>query len=276
MGGVHGRITGNSFLEAGSCWPTLSRDLSARPHAPGARLTGDKHRAGIPGGQTRSRYWDTAVVHLLRLQSSAAARPAASAAPVRGRGRSPPSAARLPRSRYDPATHLLLPSPQPLAPLAASLQLPDDVLALTQNLALLGAPLRRRLPPDAGYLPGAHAWSRRPAAARWSGSGRVVPYLSPAVPLLLLLQDLGARRRFPLGAAQAAARRHRPGTAAPPPPPGSAPPLPPSGQSARALLPAPPPARQRPLVPGGPPRTRRRRLLKRFIVAYKGGGHCTE
>lgn len=112
-----------------------------------------------------------------------------------------------------PAAHLLLPPAQPLAPLTAPLQLPDDVLALAQRLALLGAPLRRRLPPDAGHLPGTDGRSRRPAATGRGGPGCAVPYLSPPVPLLLLPQDLGARRRLPLRAAQAAAGRHRPGSA---------------------------------------------------------------
>lgn len=57
---------------------------------------------------------------------------------------------------------------------------------------------------------------------RRGGPGRAVPYLSPPVPLLLLLQDLGARRRLPLRAAQAAAGRHHPGSA-PLPLPGAPP-----------------------------------------------------
>lgn len=178
-------------------------------------------------------------------QDSAPTAPPERTAPPCGRGPRTTGAQRLRRGLRaapigpgppPPGAHLLLPPAQPLAPLAAPLQLPDDVLALAQHLTLLGAPFRRRLPPDAGNLPGTHSASRRPGRA--AGLRGAAPYLSPPVPLLLLLKDLGARRRLPLRAAEAAAGRHRPGSA----------PLPLS-DSGRA---APLPLGERPSAASGP------------------------
>lgn len=225
------------------------RLAAARSKAGAGSSAEDWHSRAQPRGTAPS--WEGGAVSSavtaaeLPPQDSAPTAPPERTAPPCGRGPRTTGAQRLRRGLRaapigpgppPPGAHLLLPPAQPLAPLAAPLQLPDDVLALAQHLTLLGAPFRRRLPPDAGNLPGTHSASRRPGRA--AGLRGAAPYLSPPVPLLLLLKDLGARRRLPLRAAEAAAGRHRPGSA----------PLPLS-DSGRA---APLPLGERPSAASGP------------------------
>lgn len=227
-----------------------------RPHPPTPEL-----RAALPGRG--------------RLPSPQPPSGGSGEAPRRRAGASIPQAgAAIPQAGAEPpplprAAHLLLPPAQPFAPLAAPLQFPDDVLALAQHLALLGAPLRRRLPPDAGHLPGTRGWSRRPAAAGRAGPGRTVPVSAgPAAP-----PAAGSRRAPPpsapsgSGCRRPPSPRKRPASAAGRP---AAAPLPPAGASGRAPLPPPPPrVPQRPPAPRrtAPQGSARRRLFESGLLS---------